>query len=113
MRLEQETIRSLLATIYQVVSTHTSSRYSLSEPLLLAVGTQQTVNPSLEVTYEEWENLCMECGSWEWIDGELDDNLESDGGGRKERNEFGGESGILIQQTKRNWCICPNHGALI
>lgn len=113
MLLGQETIRSLLATIHQVVSTHTSSRYGLSEPLLLAVGTQQTVNPSLELTYEEWENLCMECGSWEWIDGELDDNLDSNGQGRKERNEFGGESGIVIQQTKHNWCICTYRGALI
>ena len=113
MRLGQDTIRTLLATINEVVSNHTSSRYDLSEPLLLAVGTQQTLDPSLEITNEEWENLCMECGYWEWIDGELHGNLESNGGGRKERNEFGGELGILIQQTECNWCIHANHGAML
>lgn len=94
-----------------MVSNHTSSGYATSEPLLLAVGTQQTISPGLEVTNEEWENLCMDCGSWEWIDGELDWKVEWKGEGKKERNEFGGESRISTQQTKRNWCICADSGA--
>ena len=87
------------------MSTHTSSGYITSEPLLLAVGTQQTISPYLQVTNEEWENLCRDCGSWEWIDGELDGKAESNGEGKKEKNEFGGESGISTQQMTWRWCI--------
>ena len=85
------------------MSNHTSSSYVVSDPLLLAVGAQQTMNPSLEVGNEEWDNLCMDCGSWEWIDGELDGKMDLNGEGKKERNEFGGESGISTPQTKGNW----------
>lgn len=77
-----------------MVSNHISSGYGLSKPLLLAVGTQRTASPSLEVTNEEWENLCMDCGTWEWIDGELDGKAESNAECGKERNEIGGEFGI-------------------
>ena len=112
MRLGKVTIRNLLATIYEVVIKHTSSGYVSSEPLLIAMGTQQTVSPSLEITNEEWEMLCMDCGSWEWIDGELDGNVDLNGGGRDPRNEFGGESGILTQQTKGNGCICADSSVL-
>ena len=70
------------------------------------------MSPSLEVTNEEWENLCMDCGSWEWIDGELDGLLESNGEGEKERNEFGGESGISTQQAKEDWYIYADSSAL-
>lgn len=82
----------------------------MSEPLLLAVGMQQTISPSLEVTNEEWENLCMDCGSWEWIDGELDGKGESNGEGKKERNEFGGEFEISSLQTKGNRYVCADSG---
>ena len=99
MRLGQDTIRNLLATIHEVVRKHTTSGYVTSEPLLLAVGTQQTTTGPIE----EWENLCMDCGTWEWIDGELDGKTEPSGEGRKERNEFGGEFGISTQQTKGSW----------
>lgn len=95
-----------------MVSIHTSSGYITSEPLLLAVGTQQTISPYLQVTNEEWENLCTDCGSWEWIDGELDGKVESNGEGKKEINEFGGESGISTQQMTLDWCICADSGAL-
>ena len=94
MEIGQDVIRNLLRTIHEVVSTHTSSSYVTSEPLLLAVGMQQTMSPYLQVTNEEWENLCMDCGSWEWIDGGLDGRVESNGKGKTERNEFGGESRI-------------------
>lgn len=91
---------------------HTSSGYVTSEPLLLAVAMQQTTSPILEVSTEEWGDLCMDCGCWEWIDGELDGQNKSIGEGKKERNEFGGESGILAQQTKAIWCIFADSGAL-
>lgn len=91
---------------------HTSSGYAINEPLLLAVGTQQTLNPSLEITNEAWETLCMDCGSWEWIDAELGGEVESGGEGKKKRNEFGGESGISTHETKRNSCLCTDLGAL-
>lgn len=93
-KADLDTTRNLLATIHEVVSNHTSSGYATSEPLLLAVGTQRTISPGLEVTDEEWENLCMDCGSWEWIDGELDGKVEWKGEGKKERNEFGERRGI-------------------
>ena len=112
MRLGKIPIRDLLATIYEVVTNHTSSGYVVSEPLLLAVGTRQTVSPSLEVTNEEWDILCMDCGSWEWIDGELEGSVDLNGEGRNLRNEFGGESGISTQQTKGNGCICADTGVL-
>lgn len=89
-----DVIRNLLSTIHEVVSTHTSSSYVTSEPLLLAVGMQQTMSPYLQVTNEEWENLCLDCGSWEWIDGELVGRVESNGKGKTERNEFGEKIGI-------------------
>ena len=95
------------------MSHHTSSGYARSEPLLLAVGAQQTASPRLELTDEEWDNICIDCGAWEWIDGELDGESTSDRGGRKERNEFGGESEVLIQETKGDQCIRANHGTLI
>ena len=47
----------------------------------------------------------MECGSWEWIDGELDGKAESNGKGKTGRNEFGGESRISTRQMTWNWCI--------
>ncbi len=93
------------------MSTHTSSSSVIGEPLLLAVGAQQTISPGLEVTNEEWENLCVDCGAWEWIDGELDGKVESSGEG-KERNEFGGESEIPTQHTEGQWCICTDFPAL-
>lgn len=30
----------------------------------------QPLRPLLPITPEEWEDLCRECGGWEWIDGE-------------------------------------------
>lgn len=93
-----------------MVSKHTSS--ATSEPLLLAVGTEQTISPSLEISHEEWEDLCMDCGSWEWIDGELDGKVDSNEQGQWERNEFGGESGILTGKRKQGWCIYAENSAL-
>lgn len=88
-----DSIRSALCAIHEIIEHHTASSYSTNEALLLAIGMQQTMSPRLEMCGEEWEDLCRECGGWEWIDGEL----EGDGGGKgkDERNEFGGESGHL------------------
>ena len=97
IRPGQDKLQNLLATIHEVVGHHTSSGYARSEPLLLAVGAQQTASPRLELTDEEWDNICIDCGAWEWIDGKLDGKLTSDRNGNKERNEFGGECEILTQ----------------
>lgn len=108
-KADLDVIRNLLTTIHEVVSKHTSSSYITSEPLLLAVGMQQTISPSLEVTNEERENLCMECGSWEWIDGELDGKGESNAEGKKERNDFGEKVGI--ERLKEALEACEWEGA--
>ena len=66
------TLRTILSTINEVIEHHSQSSYSTTKPLLLAVGMQQTITPSLEIETEEWEDLCRECGGWEWIDGTLE-----------------------------------------
>ena len=67
---------------------------------------QQSLSPSIEFTNEEWEDFCMKCGCWEWIDGELSGNLESKGESRQEKNEFGGKSGVsILHINAANWCI--------
>ena len=84
-----EKIRSLLTAIHAVIEHHASGNYGMGETLMLAIGMHQSVSPSLEMEGEEWEDLCRECGGWEWIDGEAG---EGEGGKRDERrDEFGGE----------------------
>lgn len=82
-----ENIRSTLSTIHSVLTHHQerSNAYSAidSEPLLLVVGMPQPLRPVLNVTDEEWEDLCLDCGGWEWIDGEA-----------KGKNEFGERVGF-------------------
>lgn len=78
-------IRLLLSTISRLLERNTTP-YSLDpEPVLLAVGVHQPVSPRAEVSTEEWEDLCRECGGWEWVDEEA-----SRGEGNEGRNEFGG-----------------------
>ncbi|CAF9926962.1 MAG: hypothetical protein ALECFALPRED_003590 [Alectoria fallacina] len=67
------------------------------------------MNPSLEVGNEEWDNLCMDCGSWEWIDGELDGKMDLNGEGKKERNEFGERIGL--ERLKEALEACEWEGA--
>jgi len=94
-RADLETIRTLLTTIYEVIEHHVGDAYVTSEPLLLAVGVQQTAKPSLVMESEEWEDLCGECGGWEWIDGELDGTSEMKSGAKEERrNKFGERVGL-------------------
>lgn len=78
-------IRLLLSTISRLLERNTSPYSLASEPVLLAVGVHQPVSPRAEVSDEEWEDLCRECGGWEWVDGEVSRD-EGNGG----RNEFGG-----------------------
>lgn len=87
-----ESIRSSLTTLGGVVEHHTGDAHSTSKPLLLAVGMQQTTSPSLEMETDGWEDVCRECGGWEWIDGEIAEVDEPNGKGKiqEERNEFGG-----------------------
>ena len=92
-----DALRSILTTIHEIIESHHSSSYSSSEPLLLAVGMQQSISPSLDLEVDDWDDLCSECGGWEWVDGEIGEGEEgkevsdSEGG----RNEFGGKFGIL------------------
>ena len=53
---------------------------------------QQTSVPSLKMTNDEWENICRECGHWEWIDGTL--NASSSAPPLQAKNEYGEEVGI-------------------
>ncbi|KAL6721588.1 hypothetical protein ACLMJK_000692 [Lecanora helva] len=95
-RTDVEAIQSLLTAINSIIERHDQSSYTTSEPLLLAVGMQQSIVPSLEMNSDEWDNLCRECGGWEWIDGELavgGDYQEQDEG-QEQRNEFGERVGI-------------------
>lgn len=78
-------IRLLLSTISRLLERNTSPYSLASEPVLLAVGVHQPASPHAEVSDEEWEDLCRECGGWEWVDGEVSRD-EGNGG----RNEFGG-----------------------
>lgn len=87
-----ESIRLSLTTIRWVIEHHAGHAYATSEPLLLAVGMQQTVSPRLEIESEEWEDVCRECGGWEWIDGEIAevDGPKGERQSEEQRNEFGG-----------------------
>ncbi|MCJ1343733.1 hypothetical protein MMC31_001929 [Peltigera leucophlebia] len=92
-------IRLLLSTISRLLERNTTP-YSLApEPVLLAVGVHQPVSPRAEVSTEEWEDLCRECGGWEWVDEEVSRD-EGNGG----RNEFGEKTGLprLLEALEAN-----------
>lgn len=85
-------VRTLLTTISNLLAHHAStiSSYVFApDPILLAVGMHQPLNPRLELSKEEWEDLCQECGGWEWIDAEVDNEVGK-GKEKVDRNEFGG-----------------------
>ena len=79
---------------------HTSDTYSTNEPLYLVVGMHQTASPNLQIANEEWEDLCRECGTWEWIDGELGGEEKVGKQRNEERNEFGGETPLWKMCSK-------------
>ncbi|KAL8929107.1 MAG: hypothetical protein Q9172_000650 [Xanthocarpia lactea] len=80
-------IRETLTTIHDVITHHqeTSNKYTTedSEPLLLLVGMPQPLRPLFEMSNDQWEDLCLDCGRWQWIDSEAEG-----------RNEFGETLGL-------------------
>ncbi|KAL8860013.1 MAG: hypothetical protein Q9178_003562 [Gyalolechia marmorata] len=80
-------IRETLTTIHDVITHHqeTSNKYTTvdSEPLLLLVGMPQPLRPLLEMSNDQWDDLCLDCGKWQWIDSEAEG-----------RNEFGETLGL-------------------
>ena len=99
---EKETIRTLLITLTSLTAHHTEDSYNTSnEVLLLCIGLHQPTVPQIEISDEDWEDLCREAGGWEWIDGEV----EGDG-----RNEFGGKSTCAVVYLAGTACSRPaNH----
>lgn len=59
------------------------------EGVALAVAWKRSVVPGVEVSGEEWEELCMD-GGFEFIDGEAEVGKENGG-----RNEYGGKYRLL------------------
>ncbi|KAL8768892.1 MAG: hypothetical protein Q9209_004946 [Squamulea sp. 1 TL-2023] len=82
-----DNIRNALTTIHKIITHHreTSNKYSTvdNEPLLLVIGMPQPLRPLLEMSNDEWEDLCLDCGGWQWIDSEA-----------QGRNEFGERVGV-------------------
>lgn len=109
---EVRVLRDVLSCISAVIERHTAAptnddgggmRYVIDEekPLMLAVGMQHSgvIGPSLDKGVEEWEDLCRECGGWEWIDGtEVDDEEEKVDGGLKD-----GGSKMKSVQAAEGW----------
>ncbi len=57
--------------------------------MLLVVGMPQPLRPLLAMKDDKWEDLCRECGGWEWID------IEATG-----KNEFEEKVGLeRLQET--------------
>ncbi|KAL8786156.1 MAG: hypothetical protein Q9213_002926 [Squamulea squamosa] len=69
-----DNIRKTLTTVHKVIAHHreTSNKYSTvdNEPLFLVIGMPQPLRPLLEMSNDEWEDLCLDCGGWQWIDSE-------------------------------------------
>lgn len=86
--ITQSDIRDTLTAIHKVITHHqetASDRYTTvdSEPLLLVVGMSQSLRPLLEISNDEWEDLGLDCGGWQWIDSEATG-----------KNEFGEKLGL-------------------
>ncbi|KAL9591253.1 MAG: hypothetical protein Q9179_007907, partial [Wetmoreana sp. 5 TL-2023] len=86
---KKDNVRKTLATIHAILSHHraTSSNYTAAtvdtEPILLVIGMPQPLRPLLAFSNDEWEDLCQDCGGWEWIDSEA-----------MGKNEFGENVGL-------------------
>ena len=82
-------MRTLLTTLSSVIAQHAAdavNSYSLSnEPLLFCLGTYESTTPRLEMLNDEWEDLCQDCGGWEWIDGEETGSAKNEFGGKQQR----------------------------
>ena len=72
--LLQTQLRETLSTIHKTIVHHreTSNNYASIEndAILLAIGMPQQLRPLLELTNDEWEDVCQDSGGWEWIDSE-------------------------------------------
>ena len=90
-----DVLRTILSTVHEVLEHHTRSSHAVNQPLLLAVGMQQALKPCLLMESEEWDDLCMNCGGWEWIDGEVNSGVVAKSGVKDEaRNDFGEKVGL-------------------
>ncbi|KAI4279316.1 MAG: hypothetical protein LQ337_000347 [Flavoplaca oasis] len=83
-----DNIRNTLSAIHKVITHHqgiSSDRYTTvdNEPLLLLIGMPQPLRPLLDMSNEQWEDLGLDCGGWQWIDSEA-----------KGKNEFGENVGL-------------------
>ncbi|KAL8842130.1 MAG: hypothetical protein Q9176_002822 [Flavoplaca citrina] len=81
-------IRDTLSAIHKVIIHHqetSSDRYTTvdNEPLLLLIGMPQPLRPLHEMSNDQWEDLGLDCGGWQWIDSEA-----------KGKNEFGENLGL-------------------
>lgn len=82
----------MLTAIHAAIGHHATSSYSTSEPLLLTVGMPPSLAPSLDLPTEEWEDLCRDCGGWEWVDGAVGEEPAEKIA--ETRNEFGERVGV-------------------
>ncbi|KAL8893225.1 MAG: hypothetical protein Q9192_005474 [Flavoplaca navasiana] len=81
-------IRNTLSAIHKVIihqQETSSDRYTTvdNKPLLLLIGMPQPLRPLLEMSNDQWEDLGLDCGGWQWIDSEA-----------KGKNEFGENLGL-------------------
>lgn len=93
---EFEEIRALLKEVKRVVDACSGPGWDDGDGgggyggdwdgVCLAVGMKRRVLPGLEVSNEEWEEMCGDFG-FEFVDGEVKGKGKS---GKGERNEFGG-----------------------
>ena len=64
-------VRAILQAAYEVVRHYLGEAdpyHEADPPLLLAIGLPGS-GTGLEVNGEDWDELCRECGGWEYIDG--------------------------------------------
>lgn len=67
----QINVECVLKAVYDVIAHHTDHYARLTEPVMSAVGMRRTAQTCLEMSIEKWENICWDCGKWEWIDGSI------------------------------------------
>lgn len=85
----QDDIRDTLTAMQKVIAHHQDTSLDRAtavvdnEPLLLVIGMPQPLRPLLDMSSDEWEDLGLDCGGWQWIDSEA-----------KGKNEFGEKLGL-------------------
>ena len=76
-------VRDMLQAVHKVVEYHMGKADPYDElepPLLLAVGLPGS-GVGLVANEEDWDDLCRECGGWEYIDGGVEAKGKSNGYG--------------------------------